>query len=142
LTAAKSEIADLGAEHQREMESLLENVRQLSRELQLQMLIIDSFIPQHYQELIEQNATFIEEYGDWQLKCIAYTGNNMRKRESRDLGNASTSAGIPDFSDVYLTYAVDAGVRLKPEGSTSTAKAVKRTTKKERRKAQLNALLR
>ena len=31
------------------MEGLLENVRQLSRELRLQMLLIDSFIPPEYQ---------------------------------------------------------------------------------------------
>lgn len=40
---------DLEAEHQREMEGLLESVRQLSRELSLQMLIIDSFVPSQYQ---------------------------------------------------------------------------------------------
>ena len=43
--AAKSEMADLQQEHQREMEGLLENVRQLSRELKLHMLIIESLIP-------------------------------------------------------------------------------------------------
>ena len=31
------------------MEGLLENVRQLSRELKLQMVIIDNFIPSDYQ---------------------------------------------------------------------------------------------
>ncbi|EPY84926.1 kinesin family member 3A isoform 11-like protein [Camelus ferus] len=49
LMAAKSEMADLQQEHQREIEGLLENIRQLSRELRLQMLIIDNFIPQDYQ---------------------------------------------------------------------------------------------
>ncbi|KAE8614587.1 hypothetical protein XENTR_v10008229 [Xenopus tropicalis] len=49
LMAAKSEMADLQQEHQREIEGLLENIRQLSRELRLQMNIIDSFIPQEYQ---------------------------------------------------------------------------------------------
>ena len=43
------QMADLQQEHQREMEGLLENVRQLSRELRLQMLVIDSFIPPEYQ---------------------------------------------------------------------------------------------
>ncbi|KAG7261061.1 hypothetical protein CRUP_007855 [Coryphaenoides rupestris] len=62
LMAAKSEMADLQQEHHREIEGLLENIRQLSRELRLQMLIIDNFIPQDYQ------------------KCVAYTGNNMRKQ--------------------------------------------------------------
>ncbi|PNJ80157.1 KIF3A isoform 4 [Pongo abelii] len=49
LMAAKSEMADLQQEHQREIEGLLENIRQLSRELRLQMLIIDNFIPRDYQ---------------------------------------------------------------------------------------------
>ena len=42
-------MADLQQEHQREIEGLLENIRQLSRELRLQMLIIDNFIPPDYQ---------------------------------------------------------------------------------------------
>lgn len=43
------QMADLQQEHHREIEGLLENIRQLSRELRLQMLIIDNFIPQEYQ---------------------------------------------------------------------------------------------
>lgn len=42
-------MADLQQEHQREMEGLLENVRQLSRDLKLQMMVIDNFIPPEYQ---------------------------------------------------------------------------------------------
>lgn len=48
-------MADLQQEHQREIEGLLENIRQLSRELRLQMLIIDNFIPQDYQVNNEVN---------------------------------------------------------------------------------------
>lgn len=29
-------------------------------------------------ELIEKYVSWSEEHGDWQLKAIAYTGNNMR----------------------------------------------------------------
>ena len=36
------------------MEGLLENVRQLSRDLRLQMMIIDNFIPAEYQARIDQ----------------------------------------------------------------------------------------
>lgn len=49
LMAAKSELGDMQAEHQREMEALLESVRHLSREHKLHQLIIDSFIPLEYQ---------------------------------------------------------------------------------------------
>uniref|UniRef100_A0A8C5PQV2 Kinesin-like protein n=1 Tax=Leptobrachium leishanense TaxID=445787 RepID=A0A8C5PQV2_9ANUR len=80
LMAAKSEMADLQQEHQRETEGLLENIRQLSRELRLQINIIDNFIPQEYQEMIENYVHWNEDIGEWQLKCVAYTGNNMRKQ--------------------------------------------------------------
>ena len=33
-----------------------------------------------FQELIESNVQWNEDIGEWQLKCVAYTGNNMRKR--------------------------------------------------------------
>ena len=62
------------------MEGLLENVRQLSRELKLQMAVIDNFIPPEYQEMIEQHVHWNDDIGEWQLKCVAYSGNNMRKQ--------------------------------------------------------------
>ena len=85
------------AEQQREMEGLLDSVRQLTRELRREMLVVDSFIPVEYQvtiiiiiiaitnivcypqEVVEQHIQWNEEIGEWQLRCVAYTGNNMRK---------------------------------------------------------------
>ncbi|KAL4002681.1 Kinesin motor domain family protein [Acanthocheilonema viteae] len=78
LNAAKSELADVQMEHQREMEGLLDSVRQLRSELLLQLLIIENYVPMEFLELIERFVRWNEEVGDWQLKCIAYTGNNMR----------------------------------------------------------------
>lgn len=80
LLTAKNELNDLRQEHQREMEGLLENIRQLDRELSLNKLIIDMFIPPEYQEVIEQAVQWNEDIGEFQLKCVAYTGNNMRKQ--------------------------------------------------------------
>ena len=51
LQTAKAELTDLQTEQQREMEGLLDSVRHLTRELRLQMLIIDSFIPRHTHSL-------------------------------------------------------------------------------------------
>ncbi|XP_038839610.1 kinesin-like protein KIF3A isoform X2 [Salvelinus namaycush] len=87
LMAAKSEMADLQQEHHREIEGLLENIRHLSRELRLQMLIIDSFIPQEYQEMIENYVQWNEDIGEWQLPFqmdlshvyLAYTEESMRQ---------------------------------------------------------------
>ena len=33
-----------------------------------------------FQEMIEQYVHWNEEIGEWQLRCVAYTGNNMRKQ--------------------------------------------------------------
>uniref|UniRef100_A0A8C7MUI2 Kinesin-like protein n=1 Tax=Oncorhynchus kisutch TaxID=8019 RepID=A0A8C7MUI2_ONCKI len=87
LMAAKSEMADLQQEHHREIEGLLENIRHLSRELRLQMLIIDSFIPQEYQV----------------CKCVAYTGNNMRKQTPVPDKKEKDPFEV-DLSHVYLAY--------------------------------------
>ncbi|XP_041444665.1 kinesin-like protein KIF3A isoform X3 [Xenopus laevis] len=103
LMAAKSEMADLQQEHQREIEGLLENIRQLSRELRLQMNIIDSFIPQEYQEMIENYVHWNEDIGEWQLKCVAYTGNNMRK-QTPVLDKKEKDPFEVDLSHVYLAY--------------------------------------
>lgn len=46
--AAKSEIKDLQQDHQRERESLLESVRDVTRELKLKMFIMSQFIPPEY----------------------------------------------------------------------------------------------
>lgn len=75
---AKAELKDLDTEHQREMEGLLDNVRQLEKELKLYNMLVDSYVPQDYLKVIEKYIYWNEDIGDWQLKCIAYTGNNMR----------------------------------------------------------------
>ncbi|KAI5611122.1 kinesin-like protein KIF3A, partial [Silurus asotus] len=62
-------MADLQQEHHREIEGLLENIRQLSRELRLQMLIIDNFIPQEYQPF-EVDLSHV---------YFAYTEESMRQ---------------------------------------------------------------
>lgn len=42
-------MSDLEQEHQREIEGLLDNIRELTKEFQLQSMVIDSFIPQEFQ---------------------------------------------------------------------------------------------
>lgn len=71
------QVADMQQEHQREMEGLLDNIRQVSQELRLQMLIMDSFIPPEFQQMIEQYVHWNEDIGEWQLvrctvPCVEY----------------------------------------------------------------------
>lgn len=40
--------------------------------------------------MIERYVSWNDEIGDWELKCIAYTGNNMRKRDQHELDHEAT----------------------------------------------------
>jgi len=102
LHGSKSEVNDMRQEHQRLMEQLLEGVRQLNKELKLATLIVDEYIPTQYQvlilgtccfrfyfycfiiaqEIIEQHVNWSEEYGEWQLRGVAYAGNNINQYSS------------------------------------------------------------
>lgn len=143
LMSAKSEIEDIQQEHQREMEALLEGVRELSREVQLQTLICGAFIPQEFFELIQQQAHWNEEIGEWQMKCIAYTGNNMRKQtpvpERDPIADLET-----DLSHVYLAYSEQA-LRDSMRPKTSKTKQGRRQKtgrkKKHTTQADIDAVL-
>ncbi|KAK7097398.1 kinesin-like protein KIF3A isoform X2 [Littorina saxatilis] len=130
LMQAKSEIADLQQEHQREMEGLLENVRQLSRELKLQMVIIDNFIPPEFQEMIEQHVNWNDDIGEWQLRCVAYTGNNMRKQTPQPEKDKDKNDTV-DLSHVYLAYTAEgAEEALRPKTASKTSKSGRPNTAK------------
>ncbi|XP_040565963.1 kinesin-like protein KIF3A [Lepeophtheirus salmonis] len=142
LQSAKSELVDLQQEQQREMEGLLDNVRQLTRELRLQMLVIDSYIPSEYQALIERHVQWNEDIGEWQLRCVAYTGNNMRKRsmptekkkkrKQRGTGGGHNAAGdwqnminlelsklYKEYEDAVFDRPKTAGGNRRPKSSRS-----------------------
>lgn len=103
--SAKSEMADQEQEHQREIEGLLDSIRELRKELLFETLLVDSFIPPEFQERIEQHVSWNEEIGEWQLKFVAYTGNHMRKLSpSPDPKDKNKELAETDISDVYLSY--------------------------------------
>lgn len=118
LMSAKAELGDLQYEQQREMEGLLDSIRGLTRELKLQEAIIDAFIPPQYQDMLERYVHWNEDIGEWQLKCVAYTGNNMRKTlPSGAAGTGRDTYQQPDLSHVYLSYSADRvtnSVRARP----------------------------
>ncbi|XP_024083610.1 kinesin-like protein KIF3A isoform X2 [Cimex lectularius] len=107
LTSAKDELKDIRQENQREMEGLLDNVRALTKELALQETIEKMFIPDSYRELIEKHASWNEDIGEWELKCVAYTGNNMKKADMSEQTAVKVAEVIPDLSKVYLSYSTE-----------------------------------
>ncbi|XP_073969867.1 kinesin-like protein 64D [Rhodnius prolixus] len=104
LNSVKDELKDLRQENQREMEGLLDNVRALTKELALQDTIEKMFIPDSYREMIEKHAHWNEDIGEWELKCVAYTGNNMKKSDLLELDIDNNEVAVPDLSKVYLSY--------------------------------------
>lgn len=121
LMSAKSELADQQQEQQREKEGIYESIRTLSRELALCELVMNSYIPKEYQSMVERYTHWNEDIGEWQLKCVAYTGNNMHKSVSQEGGNKRGAAtggmttsnskdklDLIDLSHVYLDYTKDA----------------------------------
>ncbi|KAG1676987.1 Kinesin-like protein KIF3A [Nymphon striatum] len=119
LREAEAELNDMQQEHQREVEGLLENIRQLSRELRLKLLIIDSFIPNEYQKMLEHHVHWNEDIGEWQLKCVAYTGNNMTKQSPvRNRDHDKQQKAELDLSHVYYAYTQNAAsLSLKSKSS-------------------------
>jgi len=138
LASAKSEVADLQAEHQRETEGLLESVRAASKEDKLLQFVLDSYIPKEFQDLLTQNVIWNEEIGEWQLRYVAYTGNNMRKLPTSPEKGAETTAEL-DLSGVYLSYntssnnAESKGKKARPK--TGRAKSSRPRTAKKKSKS-------
>jgi hypothetical protein len=66
----KGELKDLQEEHQRDRENLLETIRELTFDLKLQNSIINGFIPQKEQDLIDQHADYDEVAEKWRLKSV------------------------------------------------------------------------
>ena len=55
------------AESQRENEQMLDMIRELNKEVKLQTLVINGYIPQEYQEQLEEVVQWHEETGDWHM---------------------------------------------------------------------------
>lgn len=103
LMGVKSELADQQQEQQREKEGILESIRILSRELALCEFVLNSYVPREYISMIESFTQWNEDVGDWQLKCVAYTGNNMRKN-AQDERRHTKDTEFVDLSHIYLSY--------------------------------------
>ncbi|KJH53022.1 hypothetical protein DICVIV_00707 [Dictyocaulus viviparus] len=133
LCEVRTEISDSEAEHHREIEGLLESVRELRKELLLNMTIIDEFIPPEYVELIEKYVSWSEETGDWQLSAIAYTGNNMRETVPPPIEPYQLDGN----QTIPLMYSY-----VRDLGATSTVLRPRtRSGKRERNAAKLKTLL-
>ncbi|XP_066445364.1 kinesin-like protein KIF3A [Eleutherodactylus coqui] len=58
---------------------------------------------QRDKDMIENSVHWNEDIGEWQLKCVAYTGNNMRKQTAVPDKKEKDPFEV-DLSHVYLAY--------------------------------------
>eukprot|EP00941_MAST-03F_sp_MAST-3F-sp1_P004629 g4629.t1 len=98
----RAEIKDLQAEFSRERESILENIRELNKELKLKSKILELFIPKRQLERIESYATFDEHEDEWKIRFIQYSGNNQKRykkyMKGKKLKELASKGGRPQSS--------------------------------------------
>ena len=59
-SSSPPQLAEMRAEYQRENEDILDNIRQIAKEVQLQALVMDHFIPLEYQVTKQHTLSHIE----------------------------------------------------------------------------------
>lgn len=108
LMAAKSELEDTKREHDRDVEALIDSIRETSREVKKLQVVAEYFVPDEHLRMIGEHMQWNDEIGEWQLKCVAYTGNNMRKQKTPDrAGDEQLNSMELDLSSHYLSYSAD-----------------------------------
>ena len=58
------------SDHTQEAEAMQQTVRGLRQEVSLHQLVIDTFVPDQYQQLIHSHATWNEDTGEWHLVSV------------------------------------------------------------------------
>jgi len=61
----------------------MDRIRELTREIRLKHLLIDSFVPAHDYMKIERRAEWVDEMNDWVIPNAEFTGNNIKKNKAK-----------------------------------------------------------
>jgi kinesin family protein 3/17 len=82
LHSAKAEIEEVQRERREHHAEMIYHIKEASRELRRNLLVIEEFIPLDYIRKIEQESTWDDATGEWHIPAIASTGNSLRKTEA------------------------------------------------------------
>ncbi|KAA0149383.1 hypothetical protein FNF27_03343 [Cafeteria roenbergensis] len=115
--AAKAEVRDLEQEFQRERESLLDMMRELTRTAKLKQALIDAFVPPQEVERLEASAVWDEETGAWTIRGSELAGNYMRP--GRPVASDGARRPETDFTRARRRY--DGKVRYSSENIAQLA---------------------
>ena len=138
LYAAKGELDDMRANHEREMENLVDNCKELSYQLGLSQLVVESYIPDEFISQIQEYVVWNEGIGEWQLKGVAYAGNNMmlgREKEKKEERESEMGEDL-DLSGVYMAYSEESLQR-----TMGRSQEVNRKSEKVRKQKKANGLM-
>ncbi|CAH1099428.1 unnamed protein product [Psylliodes chrysocephalus] len=86
------------SEYQNEISTLLQDNKNLAKEISLVQFVVQNSIPMAFLEDLKNEVVFNEDTQEWQVKGVAYCGNNLRKVKSREYHKKS----YPD--SVYYQY--------------------------------------
>lgn len=78
LQAVQAESHDIQAEFQTEREDMLDTIRELSRQLKLKELLVNSFVPPEDEHQIERQASWNEEDDAWTVTSANIVSNRRR----------------------------------------------------------------
>lgn len=139
LMEQKAELKDLHQEHQRERESFLETIRALTIEIKMHDTIIQGWIPQPEQQLIDDCAEYDEMADRWRIAHMTHAGNHMRNRRFVASGKSHSSKNevrekdwLNTFADVYLSYEVPGLKKKDPKKIKSKSAALNRAASKSK----------
>ena len=65
--------------------------------------------------MIERYVHWNDDIGEWQLKCVAYTGNNMRKQLDSESQEHENQLPENEMWNVYMSYGPEVIPKSKPK---------------------------
>ena len=77
--AKRDELEDMEWEYGRERDQWSEEIARLMQVLQLKQCIIDSFIPIHYQEKIQQQSRYDDRTDQWHIRDVHHSGSERHR---------------------------------------------------------------
>lgn len=86
-------------EYQNEISTLLHTNKSLAKEMGLANFMVNNYFPKEHLQKIKSSMVWMEDIQEWQIKGIAYCGNNMRKGRLRGKGGSKT-----DCKNVFYSY--------------------------------------
>jgi len=142
LMKHKEEMEDLRKDFDRDNQDLLETAQQLSLEIEMKKLIVDSFIPPEYLDIIKAGSIWDDGSGNWKLPQIQFAGNNIQNMngttatghhlgktmDEKEEDNRPMWNPLLGFPNEYLTYSTTDAPFRKP--STKRGPSILKSTSK------------